>query len=396
MRKKHLHFLLWCTISYLFVACSEKEPQFINTLEQENLKGDIESIVIKTFDEQSNTLTNTEIYKYSEDGFIQEIKSDYYRFEYDKYGRISLELYDDEAGGEKRYKVTNNSSKTDYDSFHYNDKGLINYYISSEKDTTEYIYDERNRLIKKIHKKRHLGEIQFDDYIYNDNGDISQVKVEVTDSNNKFLASYPLISYNLYKYDDNNNWISRTVSKTINPRTYNPSFKSHIERREIKYRANNEDIGNNKDVENKENVNDNSIQKKNSTVNIHTQAQSVFVVNQNGVRFQEVQNVKGDVGIGKNYNYWLTDKIRVPQGRRWTVKKALCVRNQNGSKFSTNVSLVHLIDGTSGGYRKEYDLTNERHNITLVGGDIFILKAFNAHAEYTISIDVELEETNEY
>ena len=177
MRKKHLHFLLWCTISYLFVACSEKEPQFINTLEQENLKGDIESIVIKTFDEQSNTLTNTEIYKYSEDGFIQEIKSDYYRFEYDKYGRISLELYDDEAGGEKRYKVTNNSSKTDYDSFHYNDKGLINYYISSEKDTTEYIYDERNRLIKKIHKKRHLGEIQFDDYIYNDNGDISQVKV---------------------------------------------------------------------------------------------------------------------------------------------------------------------------------------------------------------------------
>lgn len=395
MRKKHLHFLLWVTLTYTISACSPKEPQFISSLEQENLKGNIESIVLKTFDKQSNTLNNTEIHKYSENGFIQEIESKYYKFEYDKYGRISLQLYNDEVGGEKRYKITDYRSETDNDSFHYTDKGLINYYISG-KDTTKHFYDENNRLIKKVYKRIKSEEIQIDDYVYNDDGEIDHIKTEITDLNNDFLASYWSFSYNGYRYDKNNNWIERTVGQTYNPRTSYGAGKTYIERRDIVYRANNENINRNKDVQNEDNINDNSTQKGNSTVNIHTEAQSVFVVNQNNVRFQEVQNVKGDVGIGKNYNYWLTDKIRVPQGKRWTVKKALCVRNQNGSKFSTNLSLVHLIDGTSGGYRKEYDLTNERHNITLVGGDVFILKAFNAHAEYTISIDVEFEETNEY
>ncbi|MFR1814287.1 hypothetical protein [Dysgonomonas capnocytophagoides] len=390
MKKKHLHFLLWTTLTYTLIGCSPKEPQFINTLEQENLKEDIESIILKTFDKQSNILTNSEVHKYSENGFIQEIESEYYKFEYDKYGRISFQLYDDETGGEKRYKITDYMSETENERFHYTDKGLIDYYISG-KDTTKHFYDENNRLIKKIIKS---GEIQIDDYIYNDNGEVDHIETEITDLNDDFLASYWSFSYNGYRYDKNNNWIERTVGQTYNPRTSSVVGKTYIERREIKYKINNEDIGGNENIPTEKNIN--STQHKNSIVNIHTEAQSVFVVNQNNVRFQEVRNVKGDVGIGKNYNYWLTDKIRVPQGKRWTAKKALCVRNQNGSKLSTNVSLVHLIDGTSGGYRKEYDLTNERHNITLVGGDVFILKVFNTHAEYTISIDVEFEETDEY
>lgn len=165
------------------------------------------------------------------------------------------------------------------------------------------------------------------------------------------------VSYDYLEYDGYGNWIERRYNRITDWEDGTHDSSSHYESRDIKYRE--EPVDNNINLE--DNIPNTQLQNKTSIKNIHTEAQSIFVVNQNNVRFQEVQNVKGDVGIGKNYNYWLTDKIRVPQGKRWTIKKALCVRNQNGSKFSTNVSLVHLIDGTSGGYRKEYDLTNERH-----------------------------------
>lgn len=391
MKKKQLHFLLWITLTYTLIACSPKEPQFVNTLEQENLKGDIESIIVEKYFDWGMPTFGKEEYKYSENKFIKERITNRYRCEYDEFGRILAKYYNNEKEVNENYKIVKNRSEAISNSYYYNDKGLVETYIE-DGDTTKYIYNNENKLIESRYNRANVKTIRIKTYEYDENGDLYIVKERVSDLEGNIKTYLQIESYDYLEYDGYGNWIERRYNVKADFGDGTNNSASHYESRDIKYRE--EHVDNNVDGE--DNIPNAQLQNTTSIKNIHTEAQSVFVVNQNNVRFQEVQNVKGDVGIGKNYNYWLTDKIRVPQGERWTVKKALCVRNQNGSKFSTNISLVHLIDGTSGGYRKEYDLTNERHNITLVGGDIFILKAFNAHAEYTISMDVEFEETNEY
>ena len=332
-----------------------------------------------------------EEYKYSENKFIKEKIISLYRNEYDEFGRISAKYYNGENEIDENYKITQNISQGISDSYYYNDKGLVVTYVEGI-DTIKYIYNNDNKLIESQYKRTNMKTIRISTYEYDENGDLYTVKELKSDLDGNIGKYLQKVSYDYIEYDGYGNWIERRYNRIIDWEDGTHDSSSYYESRDIKYRE--EPVDNSIDVE--DNVPNVQLQNKTSIKSIHTEAQSVFVVNQNNVRFQEVRNLKGDVGIGKNYNYWLTDKIKVPQGKRWTVKKALCVRNQNGSKFSTNLSLVHLIDGTSGGYRKEYDLTNERHNITLVGGDIFILKVFNTHAEYTISIDVEFEETNEY
>lgn len=393
MKKKHLHFLLWVTLTYILIGCSPKESQFINTLEQENLKGDIESVTWEKYRQFGGLRTGKEEYKYSENKFIKEKNVSYYKNEYDELGRISAKYFEHESDSntDENYKITQDRSEGIADSYYYNNKGLVELYVRGV-DTIKYIHDDNNKLIESHERDTDRKIIIISSYEYDEHGDLYIIKEQKSDLEGNMETYLKTVRYDYLEYDAYNNWVERRYNESIDwgdGTNYNDSY---YESRDIKYRE--EPVDNNINVE--DNIPNTQLQNKTSIKNIHTEAQSVFVVNQNNVRFQEVQNVKGDVGIGKNYNYWLTDKIRVPQGKRWTVKKASCVRNQNGSKFSTNVSLVHLIDGTSSGYRKEYDLTNERHNITLVGGDVFILKAFNAHAEYTISIDVEFEETNEY
>lgn len=360
-------YLSTCFLLFFIISCHNKtsdnnnqflldKSKLLNSLQQENLKGDVEYIIYKKIDYNNNIIYDNRECEYTKDGFIKKENSDYIRIDYDEYGRIQNEYFKEEIESEstqnKKYRIENNTSisEVEGDYFKYNDKGLLTCYVS-EKDTTEYVYNEENKLINKIRKNFIWNEVINDKYEYNEKGDLHLIDRLINDTVGKFKNKYIYATYSYNKYDEQGNWIQRIQQQTSFDNTQLFTDKMEFEEREIKYWNNELPIN----IQNKtSSTSDNSIQFKGGTFKNNTNIYVIFIPQNN-------KGGKANMIDGQRiekYSYDIKDngEIYLHEGR--------FNNSHTGERQAVDSKTFYLEDGyiyyMSGGRKYKYHPSNDK------------------------------------